>query len=81
MALGHAQQRLLAHGGFDLASLAVDAIQRARQLVRALRVVGDQAFDAQPHVAQTPGGVEARRQRKTQVEGGGACGAAPGRGQ
>ena len=65
------QQRLLAHVALDLAPLAVDAVQRARQFVGARRVVGQQAFDAQRHVGQPAGRVDARAQREAEVEGGG----------
>ena len=44
---------------------------RASSSARA-GVVGQQAFDAQRHVGQAPGGVDARAQRKAEVEGGGA---------
>ena len=76
---GH-RQRLLAHVAFDLAPLAVDAVQRARQFVGARGVVGEQAFDAQRHVGQPAGGVDARAEREAEVEGGGrlrACGRPP----
>ena len=41
---------------------------------RRAGVVGQQAFDAQRHVGQAPGGVDARPQRKAEVEGGGLGG-------
>ena len=44
----------------------------AGQFVRAAGVVGQQAFDAQRHVRQAPGGVDARAQGKAEVEGGGS---------
>ena len=58
-AFGH-QQRLVAHAALDFAALAVDAVKRGGQLSRAAGVVGQQAFDAQCHVGQTPCGVDAR---------------------
>jgi hypothetical protein len=40
-------------------------------------VVGDQAFDAQRHVGQPAGGVDARAEREAEVEGRGARRLAP----
>ena len=45
-------------------------VERARQFVGARRVVGQQALDAQRHVGQPAGGVDARPQREAEVEGG-----------
>ena len=67
----HDLHRLLAHAALDVAALAVDRVQRARQLVAARRVVGQQAFDAQRHVRQPAGGVDARAEREAEVERGG----------
>jgi hypothetical protein len=64
-------QRLLAHAALDVAPLAVDAVQHARQFVGARRVVGQQALDAQRHVGQPAGRVDARAEREAEVEGGG----------
>ena len=44
------QLGLLAHVGFNGAPIAVDAVQRAGELVAAGGVVGQQAFNAQRHV-------------------------------
>ena len=65
------QQRLLAHRALDLAPVAVDTVQRFCQLVGTRGVVGQQALDAQRHVRQTSGSVDARAQCKAEVEGGG----------
>jgi hypothetical protein len=65
------QQRLLTHVALDLAALAVDAVQRARQFPGARRVVGEQAFDAQRHVRQPARRVDAGPEREGEVEGGG----------
>jgi hypothetical protein len=65
------QQRLVAHAALDVAPLAVDAVEHARQLFGAARVVGQQALDAQRHVGQPAGRVDARAQGKAEVEGGG----------
>ena len=73
------QKRLLAHTAFDLAAFAVDAVQGLGQLVRARGVVGQQAFNAQRHVRQAPGRVNARPQRKAEIERGRNRGIAPGR--
>ena len=42
-------------------------------------VVGEQAFDAERHVRQPPGGVDARADREAEVEAAGARRVAPGR--
>ena len=52
-------------------ALAVDAVQRARQFIGAAGVVGQQAFDAQRHVAQTASGVDAWAQCKAEIKAGG----------
>ena len=69
--------RLLAHAAFDFAPLAVDAVERGGQLGRARRVVGQQQLDAQRHVGQAAGGVDARAECKAEIKGGGllACAA------
>ncbi len=67
------QQRLLAHLAFYAFALAVDAVECARQLLGTPGVVGAQAFDAQRHVGQPAGGVQARAQGKTEVQAGSAC--------
>ena len=62
------QQRLVAHTAFNVAPLAVDAVERARQCVGVAGVVGQQAFDANRHIGQTPGGVDAWPQGKAKVK-------------
>ena len=62
---------LVAHVALDLAPLAVDAVQRLRQFGGTAGVVGQQALNAQGHVRQAAGGVEARAECKAEVEGGG----------
>ena len=47
-------------------------VELLRQLGRARGVVGEQAFDAQRHVRQAAGGVDARAEREAEVEAGGA---------
>ena len=69
-------KRLLAHVAFNVAALAVDAIQHFGQLVAARGVVGEQAFNAQRHVRQAPGGVDAGPQGKAKVKRGGCGGLA-----
>jgi len=49
---------LFAHAGFHLAPFAVDGVQLRGQLGGAGGVVGAQAFDAQRHVRQAPGGMK-----------------------
>ena len=61
--------RLLAHAAFDLAPLAVDGVELARQFIGARGVVAQQQLDAQRHVGQPPGGVDARAQGKAEVKG------------
>ncbi len=51
---------LLAHAAFNLAALAVDAVQHLGQFVTARDVVGQQALNAQRHVGQAAGRVDAR---------------------
>ncbi|MCY1544970.1 hypothetical protein D9M68_808850 [compost metagenome] len=70
------RQRLVAHLAFDGLALAVDAVERARQFVGAQTVVGGQAFDAQRHVGQAAGGVQAWAEGKAEVEAGGRLGLA-----
>ena len=67
------------HVGLDLAPLAVDGVELLRQFGGAQRVVGGQAFDAQRHVREAAGGVDARPQCKAEVEARGACRHPPGR--
>jgi hypothetical protein len=69
-------QGLRLHARFDLAALAVECVELLRDVHRASRVVGDQAFDAQRHVGQAAGGVEARADHEAEVEG---AAPAPGR--
>ena len=59
---------LLAHAGLDVAPLAVDRVEQLRQLGGARRVVGEQALDAERHVGQAAGGVDARPEREAEVE-------------
>ena len=47
--LGHFHGHV-AHIALDDAALAVDGVERARQLVGARRVVGEQALNAQCHI-------------------------------
>ncbi len=65
------RQRLVAHLAFDGLALAVDAVERPRQFVGTQSVVGGQAFDAERHVGQAPGSVQARAEREAEVEAGG----------
>ncbi len=70
-------QRLLAHAALDLAALAVDGVEALRQFGAARRVVGQQAFDAERHVRQPAGRIDARPEREAEVEGGGRRGSRP----
>ncbi len=61
-------QRLLEHAAFDLAPLAVQPVELARAVGGARLVVGDQAFDAEAHVGEPAGGIEARPGDEAEVE-------------
>ena len=74
-------QGLFAHLAFDGFALAVDAVERAREFVGALCIVGDQAFDAQGHIGQASGCIEAWAESETHVETGGARGLSCGNGK
>jgi hypothetical protein len=63
-----AAQRLFLHARFDLAPLAIERVELLRDVHRPSLVVGDQAFDAQRHVGQAAGGVEARADHETEVD-------------
>ena len=63
--------RLLAHMAFDVAAFAVDLVELLGQLQRPCGLVGEQAFDAQGHVRQTAGGIDARAQREAKVHAAG----------
>ena len=62
----------LLHGAFNIAPRAVVLFQRAGKVERGGSVIGEQTFNAQTHVVQPPGGVQARGGGKAQVKGGGA---------
>ena len=65
----NAGQCRLLHVGLDVAALAVQLVELACDVAGADRIVGGQAFDAQRHVRQPPGGIESRTGDKTQVIG------------
>ena len=67
---------LLAHVAFNHPALAVDAVEHFGQFVGAGHIVGQQALDAQRHVGQAACGIDARAQRKAEVESGGGAGVA-----
>ena len=71
---------LFAHAGFDFAPFTVDRIELLREVGSARRVVGDEALDAERHVGQAAGGVDARAEREAEVEGRCARGLALGHG-
>ena len=62
VAPGPGQARAIAH--------PAHFVQRARELLAARGVVGEQQLDAQRHVGQAAGGVDARAEREAEVEGG-----------
>src|SRR5437762_14073693 len=57
-------ERLLLHARLDRPALLVELIEARRQLPGAARVVGEQAADADAHVVEAAGGVQARRDGK-----------------
>ena len=76
--LGEQRLGLLVHAGLQIAPLAVDGVERGGQFVGARRIVGEQALDAQRHVGQPAGGVDARPDREAEVFGAAQRGVAPG---
>src|SRR5690606_23960016 len=47
-------ERLVAHRRLDVAALVVDAVERFRAAAGGSRVVGEQAFDPDGHVIESP---------------------------
>jgi hypothetical protein len=62
-------QRVELHVGFDRAPLAVQFVELPRQRQGAVGVVGEQALDADRHVGEPPGGIDARADRETEIGG------------
>ena len=60
---------LVGHLLLDGTALAVDALQGLRDLLRLDGIIGEQQLDAQRHVLQPAGGVDPRRQCKTDIAG------------
>ena len=69
--------RFVVHVGLDRAPFPVEAVEVGGDGARALRVIGDEAFDAERHVGQPACRVEPRRHGETQVARGGAERVAP----
>ena len=67
---------LLVHARLDVAPLAVDRVERLASSARAPRLVGEQALDAERHVGEAAGGVEARPDREAEVGGAARAGRA-----
>ena len=65
------------HLGLQGAAFVVDAVQDRRQFTRLPRIVGEQAFDADAHVFQSPCRVDAWADGKTNIGGGQGLGFAP----
>ena len=61
------RQRIELHVAFDFAPVAIQLIELARKLDRALEAVGDQTFDADRHVGQPPRCVDARTDCETKI--------------
>ena len=66
--VGEIGERLLLHAGLDLAAFAVHHVELLREIPRAADVVGDQALDAERHVGQPSGGIQARAEAEAEVE-------------
>jgi hypothetical protein len=66
-------ERIGLHRRFDLAAFPVEAVELARNLLRADGIVGDQAFDAECHVGESSGSVQPRTEHESQVVGRGAA--------
>ena len=66
---GQLRLGFLLHALFDVAPFSVHRVELFGQRQRACEVVGDQAFDADGHVREAPGGIEARPDREAEVEG------------
>jgi hypothetical protein len=64
-------ERLFLHAGLDLLALAVERVELLRDVERARFVVGDQRFDAERHVREASGGVEARADHEAEVHAAG----------
>ena len=60
-------QRLFLHAGFDLAALAVERVELLGDLQGAAGVFGEQAFDAEAHVGEAAGGIQARAEDEAEV--------------
>ena len=67
--VGEDDRRGVLHVGLDTAPLAVDGVEFLGDVEGARNVVAAQAFDAQRHVGEAAGGVEARPEREAEVEG------------
>ena len=65
------RQRVELHVALDVAPLAVELVELPRQFQRALEAVGRQALDADRHVGQSPGRVDAGADREAEVHGAG----------
>ena len=62
---------LFTHIALDNAAFAVDAIESSGQFIRTRRIIREQAFDAQRHVAQAARSIDAGAQRKAKIKGSG----------
>ena len=65
------RQRAVLHLRFDAASFAVQRVQPCCDLHRGLRIVGQQAVDAQAHVVQPARRIQARPDGEAQILAGG----------
>ena len=55
------------HGAFELAALAVERIEFERKRLRFVKAFGEQTLNADAHLGQTPGRVDARRNAEGEV--------------
>ena len=74
-------QGMFAHAAFGVAPLAVDGVELLCERCGMGRVVAEQEFDAEPHIGQPSGGVDARPQGKAQIERGSGLYRTPGHGK
>ncbi len=63
------RERLVLHRGLDIAALVVQAIELRREPLRGRRIVGDEAGDADGHVREPAGGIDARTGDEAEIVG------------
>ena len=71
-------ERLALHALLDALAILVEVVQLLGVFLRQLRVFAEQQLDADGHVVQPAGGIEARAEDETEVAGGHLARLAPG---